>query len=1118
MCTNSRCAVASCAAGTADCNAAAADGCEVVLGTSVLHCGMCGRACSLANATAACTGGSCTVASCNAGFGDCDGDPSNGCETNLATTPAHCGRCGGACGAINGAATCAAGACGITCAAGYGNCDGSLVNGCETLTTSSNTHCGRCNNACGAGFVCSAGACGSVCGSGTTFCSGACVNTQTSPSNCGACGVTCPGAANATATCASGACSFRCSAGFGDCDGSAANGCETNFATSTAHCGGCGSACNATNGTPSCAAGACGITCATGFGNCDGSAANGCEVDLRSTVTSCGSCGAACSLPNATPACMSSACAVSSCTAGFANCDAVASNGCEIDQRSDVRHCGGCGRACNATNGSPTCSAGACGINCSAGFGNCDLNAATGCEVNTNTTLAHCGGCGRACSLANATPVCTAGACAVSSCNAGFGNCDAVASNGCEANFATNAANCGRCGNACGAGFFCAAGVCTRDCGSLTNCSNVCVNVQTDPANCGGCGTACTYANATGVCSAATCSLGACNAGFGNCDAVAGNGCETNTNTTLAHCGGCGMACAPANATGVCTAGACGIAACAAGWGNCDGAVGNGCETNTTTSVANCGACGTVCTPPADGTAVCTASVCDFTCNTGYYRVGTQCVGIPNPRQLSPMSTSTSTTQRPTFRWTNATGFTEARIQLCTQRSCATVAQTADVTGSSWAPTANLARGVWFWRVAGRQGANVGFVYSPVWEVFVPAVGITARAGSFGAINDVNGDGYADLVVGSNQGENVYIYHGAAGGLPASASQAPLTAVAGNRFGFAVEAAGDVNGDGYGDVIVGLPGAGTARVYRGSAAGLTATGFTTISVSGTTGFGGSVSWAGDVDGDGYGDVIVGACWSGAACSNQAFLFRGSTRGPVATPHRIYNSPSTGQTNFGRRVRGLGLADNDDLADVAVSSDTAISVYYDGTNTVGTSITVSSFTDFDAAMDVNNDGYGDLVWANRISTTAVAQNVFIHHGSATGISVTNNFTFRAAVTSYGVWVAGVGDVDGDGYGDLLYSYQGNSAAVRYGSSAGIGARGNALTTVAGTGYARGVSRLGDTNGDGFNDVWVGAPDWSGEFLCTDEQYIHRGAAGAITAGGTAITPVDNGCVDYSPSLE
>ncbi|MDB4931098.1 MAG: putative integrin-like protein, partial [Myxococcaceae bacterium] len=702
----------------------------------------------------------------------------------------------------------------------------------------------------------------------------------------------------------------------------------------------------------------------------------------------------------------------------------------------------------------------------------------------------------------------------VAACAAGFANCDGVASNGCEANLASNASHCGRCGAACGAGFFCAAGACTRDCGTLANCSNVCVNVQTDPANCGACARACTYANASGVCAAATCGLGACNPGYGNCDGNAANGCETDTAATVAHCGGCGLACAPPNATPRCAAGLCAVAACNGGYGDCDGLAANGCEVDVTASVLHCGACGNACVPPANATAVCGRAGCGFNCDAGYYRSGTACLAIPAPRPVSPMATATATTRRPTFGWVNAAGITEARVQLCVARSCATVAQSADVAATSWAPAADLAPGVWFWRLAGRVGASVGLTYSPVWEVVVPRVSTAGRAGSFGALNDVNGDGFMDLVVGSERGESVYVYFGALGGFPSTASQT-ITGVVGNNLGYAVDAAGDTNGDGFGDVIVGLPGASAARVYRGSAAGLVTSTFTTLTVSNVLGLGGSVSWAGDVNGDGYGDVVVGACWSGTSCASRAFVFAGTANGVLTTPVRTYAST---ETNFGRRVRGLGVGNNNDLSDVAVGSDNAISIYYDGAAAPGVSIPVTGLSDLDAAWDVNNDGYSDLVHSNRTGTAAPQMNVFVHHGGVNGYPAASSTTFRAIGSSYGVFVAGVGDLDGDGFGDLIYSFQGTSATVRFGSAAGISTRAVALTGSGTTGYGRGVSRLGDANRDGYNDGWVGDPDWSGEFLCSDDQRVHRGALGTVGAAPSQlIVPVDNGCRAYGPSL-
>ncbi|MDB4928975.1 MAG: putative neutral zinc metalloprotease, partial [Myxococcaceae bacterium] len=109
--------------------------------------------CALANATAACAAGACAVAACAPTFGDCNGNPSDGCEVNGYTNPAHCGGCGRACAAGQ---TCQTGACvASACGAGLTSCPGGA---CRDLTIDP-ANCGACNRACGAGQVCNASSC-----------------------------------------------------------------------------------------------------------------------------------------------------------------------------------------------------------------------------------------------------------------------------------------------------------------------------------------------------------------------------------------------------------------------------------------------------------------------------------------------------------------------------------------------------------------------------------------------------------------------------------------------------------------------------------------------------------------------------------------------------------------------------------------------------------------------------------------------------------------------------------------------------------------------------------------------------------------------------------------------
>lgn len=128
-----------------------------------------------------------------------------------------------------------------------------------------------------------------------SLCGGVCVDLQTSASNCGACGVACALVANATVTCVSGRCALACATGFGDCNRDGSDGCETDLRTTVSSCGACGNVCpGRDHATASCAAGVCGIVCAPTFGDCNGNAADGCEVNGYTDPMNCGGCGRAC--------------------------------------------------------------------------------------------------------------------------------------------------------------------------------------------------------------------------------------------------------------------------------------------------------------------------------------------------------------------------------------------------------------------------------------------------------------------------------------------------------------------------------------------------------------------------------------------------------------------------------------------------------------------------------------------------------------------------------------------------------------------------------------------------------------------------------------------------------
>ena len=194
---------------------------------------------------------------------------------------------------------------------------------------------------------------------------------------------------------------------------------------------------------------------------------------------------------------------------------------------------------------------------------------------------------------------------------------------------------------------------------------------------------------------------------------------------------------------------------------------------------------------------------------------------------------------------------------------------------------------------------------TPAWVASGPKAGERFGRAVAGA-GDVNADGYADLVIGAPLGAKVYVYHGRPGGLGPSAAWTK-TGDAGSQFGAAVGAAGDVNGDGTGDLVVGAPladpaggvDAGRAYVFYGAVGGLP--GSANWSVDGAAAgnrLGAAVGTAGDADGDGYADVVIGA-YGSDGLAGQIQLYQGSSGGLAATPGCQSPQPMATQRVSGR---------------------------------------------------------------------------------------------------------------------------------------------------------------------------------------------------------------------------
>jgi len=301
--------------------------------------------------------------------------------------------------------------------------------------------------------------------------------------------------------------------------------------------------------------------------------------------------------------------------------------------------------------------------------------------------------------------------------------------------------------------------------------------------------------------------------------------------------------------------------------------------------------------------------VCGAVCDAGFTLVAGNCV-LPAPRLIAPLSTTSVTRHQPTFHVALPTGADGVRVEICSSRACTTVLQSVDATGASARATTAMAVGVYFWRAYARAGAIVVSPASPVW-VFTVTAHDTGADTSWGTRPDLNGDGISDVAVAATS--DVYVFQGTAGVFPLRPTSTIAAPLGATQFGNAMSGAGDVNGDGFGDLVVGAIGSSNVYLYLGSATGIaTAPARTLGPPPGAVTFAVTVAGVGDVNGDGYGDIVVGASGSGTA-----YIYQGMPTGVATSPAATMTFAAT--SNGGHAVAGAGDVNGDGVGDVIVGA-------------------------------------------------------------------------------------------------------------------------------------------------------------------------------------------------------
>jgi len=390
------------------------------------------------------------------------------------------------------------------------------------------------------------------------------------------------------------------------------------------------------------------------------------------------------------------------------------------------------------------------------------------------------------------------------------------------------------------------------------------------------------------------------------------------------------------------------------------------------------------------------------------------------------------------------------------------------------------------------SGSGTGFGATPAWTKIGPQNLRSGFGQTVAGAGDVNGDGFDDVLVGAPDGRNgesqeglVFLYLGSASGLAAAPAWVGEVNQAEASFGQSLAGAGDVNGDGYDDVIIGAPlwaavvqPVGAAFLYLGSATGLPAS--PSWSVVGTQGYGYlgfAVAGAGDVNGDGFDDVAVGEPLyvNGEIREGRAQLFLGSGTGLAEAPVWMVEGDAA-QARLGEGLAGAG--------------------------------------------DVNGDGYDDLLvgefkYGPEGGSLSVDAKTLLFLGGAAGLAAG-----PSGAPLKGFFAAAAGDVDGDGRGDVIVGnpweqvdlYREGVARLSLGSPGGVHRpparlfEGNQSLSW----FAYACSAAGDVNGDGFDDIAIGAFGFTNGQSREGRALAYHGSAALADIDGDGLANSADNC--------
>ena len=391
---------------------------------------------------------------------------------------------------------------------------------------------------------------------------------------------------------------------------------------------------------------------------------------------------------------------------------------------------------------------------------------------------------------------------------------------------------------------------------------------------------------------------------------------------------------------------------------------------------------------------------------------------------------------------------------------------------------------------------------------------------SVAGAGDVNKDGYADVVVGAPYGDTpnagfsgyVRVFSGADG----SILYTFLGDSAGDRCGESVAGAGDVNKDGYADIIVSVTGDDTNAMNSGSAKVFSgADGSTLHTIYGdfpSGDFGASVAGVGDVNKDGYADfIVVGNYDNNGGNPGSVRVHSGADGSTLHTFNGDFNGHS-----FGFSVASAGDANQDGYIDFivgAIGGNT--NGFRSGSARIISGADGSTLREFHGPSaedwfgcsvagigDINKDGYDDVIVGARGDDTNGSSSGSAWVLSPVDGAILYKFDGDSAGDQFGKSVAGAGDINQDDYPDFIVgAIDGNTNGFRSGSARILsGADGSTLREFHGPSaedwFGCSVAGIGDVNKDGYDDVIVGARGDATNGLWSGSAWVLSPVDGAI----------------------